>query len=437
MSALKSMLAASVAASVLIASQASAQDGEAAPITVIHAGTLLAAPGEEPASTERSIVIQNGVITGVETGYIEPVGAEIVDLSDMYVLPGLIDSHVHISGELSATSRLDRMTLDDADAALDGARNARTTLRAGFTTVRDCGGPMSIFALRDAIRDGDVPGPRILASGPAITPTGGHGDINGYRHEIIDLFSGGNACNGADDCRRAVREAVRAGADFIKITATGGVLSNTNAGVGQQFFDDELEAIVETARMLGREVTAHAHGREGVEAALRAGVASIEHGTYLNEMTVDLFNEHEAYLVPTVLAGVTVAEMAEAGMLPPAVRDKALEVGPQMIDMLGIARRGGVRIAFGTDSGVSRHGQNARELELMLESGFSAEEAIAAATIVAAEHINLEEEIGRIAPGFSADIIAVSGDPYANISEMRDVDFVMARGEVALDPQRD
>lgn len=406
-----------------------------ADVTAVHAGVLLAAPGEAGARERQTVLIEDGRITAIEDGFVTPDGAEVVDLSDMTVLPGLIDCHVHLLGEFSPSVRLDAVTQDDADQALNGARHARVTLEAGFTTVRDVGGGRAIFALRDAVRDGDVVGPRIQASGPPITPSGGHGTISGYRPEIIAALTGGNVCNGVADCRRAVREAVQGGADFIKITATGGVLSNTAAGVGQQFFPDELEAIVDTARMMGREVTAHAHGADGVEAALEAGVASIEHGTYLTEDIADMFVERGAYLVPTALAGATVGEWARnTNWLPPASRDKALEVGPRLVEMLAIARAAGAPIAFGTDTGVSPHGENAREFELMVAAGFTPEEAIAAATLVAAEHIDLGDEIGRIAPGYAADIIAVDGDPLADVSELLDVDFVMHDGRVIVAP---
>ncbi|HBJ92605.1 MAG TPA: Xaa-Pro dipeptidase, partial [Hyphomonadaceae bacterium] len=309
-------------------------------------------------------------------------------------------------------------------------------LQAGFTTVQDVGGtPEAIFSLRDAIMNGRVPGPRIRASGASITPTGGHGDVNGFSPALMQIFQSDFACDGADDCRRATRLAVRGGADVIKITATGGVLSNTRAGLGQQLFDDELVAIVEAAESMGRRVTAHAHGVDGINAALRAGVHSIEHGTYLNDETIELFLEHDAILVPTVIAGVTVTGWTNEEWLPAPSREKAAIVGPLMIDMLRRAHEGGVRIAFGTDTGVSRHGENALEFVYMIEAGFEPEEAIRAATVVAAEHIQLEDEIGTIEAGKSADIIAVTADPLLNIEELLDVDFVMARGEVYRLPE--
>ncbi len=424
---IKTILAAGIAAIGL--SAAYAQDE--APLTVIHAGQLLAVPGEEPAS-QQSILARNGRIESVQAGYVTPEGAEIIDLSDQFVLPGLIDSHVHLQGELSPSGRLDTVTLSSADNALDAARQARTTLMAGFTSAQEVGGQLEAsIALRNAIRDGDVIGPRLRVSGPAVTPTGGHGDINGYSTEVMDLLSSRAACNGPADCRRAVRELVRAGVDVIKITATGGVLSNTAAGVEQQFFDAELEAIVEAARMMGRRVTAHAHGESGIDSFLEAGGASIEHGTYLDRDSIRLFRRNGAYLVPTVLAGVTVSEIAEtADWMTPPIRAKSRMVGPQMLAMARRAHEGGVMIAFGTDSGVSRHGLNAREFQLLVEAGMTEMEAIVTATVNAADHIEMADDIGTIEAGKFADIIAVDGNPLEDISELMDVDFVMQGGMV-------
>ncbi|MEO1408039.1 MAG: amidohydrolase family protein, partial [Pseudomonadota bacterium] len=332
--------------------------------TVIEAGHVLAVPGDGYLRN-RSITIEDGRIVKIERGFkSQPADVRVVNLRDSYVLPGLIDSHVHLTNEFSPTSRLKVLSDSEVDAALDGAAHARKTLLAGFTTVQDVGGPNeAIFSLRDAIRAGKVPGPRIRASGRAITPSGGHGDANGFSPALTRVFTGPNACNGADDCRRAVRETIRSGADVIKITATGGVLSNTKAGLEQQFFDDEIAAIVETAAMMGRKVTAHAHGKGGIEAALRNGVQSIEHGTYLDDETIELFKQSGGTLVPTVLAGVTVTGWTDQPWLPEPSREKAAIVGPLMLDMLSRARAGGVNIAFGTDTGVSKHGENALEFE--------------------------------------------------------------------------
>ena len=399
--------------------------------TYIHAGHLLAVPGEGY-ETEQTVIVTDGRITSIEDGYATPEeGADLIDLTDAYVMPGFIDSHVHLLSEFSPTARLDIISYSEVDEAFDGALHARRTVEAGFTTVQDVGGtPEAIFSLRDAVMAGKVPGPRIRASGGAITPTGGHGDANGFSPALMEIFQSPFACNGADDCRRAVRLAVRGGADVIKITATGGVLSNTRAGLGQQLFDDELVAIVEAAESMGRKVTAHAHGVDGINAALRAGVHSIEHGTYLNDETIALFKEHNATLVPTVIAGITVTGWTEEKWLPAPSREKAATVGPLMLDMLRRAHEGGVNIAFGTDTGVSRHGENAQEFLLMVQAGFTPEEAIRSATVKAAEHVELSSEIGTIEAGKSADIVAVTADPLADIEELLDIDFVMARGEV-------
>lgn len=417
-------------AALALAGAAQAQEGET---TIIHAGRLLADPASGEVLTERSILVgPDGRIAGVETGYVTREGARIIDLRSQFVLPGLIDSHVHLTSELGPNQILEEVTLTPSDAALRGAENARITLQAGFTTVADLGAPNdSIFALRRAIAEGRVPGPRIIASGSSITPDGGHGDVAGFSPAVNDALRSQSACSGADACRRAVRRQIQAGADVIKITATGGVLSNTAAGLEQQFSDEELRAIVEAAHAMGRRVTAHAHGAGGINAALRAGVDSIEHGSYTDAESLRLFRSTGAYLVPTILAGVTVEEMANAGeVLTPAQAEKAREVGTRMRQSIRNARRAGVRVAFGTDTGVSRHGLNAREFAFLVEGGYTPSEAIRLATVDAADHLQLNGVAGRIAPGYSADIIAVGGDPTANVSALMDVDFVMARGEV-------
>ena len=411
--------------SLLLTSAASAET------VYIQAGQLLAVPGEGYQS-EKTIIVEDGRILSVEDGYLSPEGeGAIIDLRSAFVLPGLIDSHVHLTSEFSPTSRVDILYESEVDEAFNGAMNARKTLMAGFTTVQDVGATSeAIFSLRDAIAAGKVPGPRIRASGQSVSPTGGHGDANGFSPALMNLFKSDTICDGSDDCRRAVREAVKTGADVIKITATGGVLSNTKAGLAQQFFDDELVAIVEAANSMGRKVTAHAHGKDGIDAALRAGVKSIEHGTYLDDETIALFKEHDAVLVPTVIAGITVTGWIEEPWLPEASREKAQIIGPLMLDMLRRAREGGVTIAFGTDTGVSKHGENAEEFLYMVEAGFTPEEAIRAATVIAADHVELGDTIGTIEAGKSADIIAVTGDPLKSVEELLDVDFVMARGQV-------
>ena len=405
-------------------------DGNYEDFTLIHAGDVLAVAGK-PSKSEQTIIIHGGMIVGIADGYIVDDEATIIDLKDKFVLPGLIDSHVHLRGEWNKNNRLDGVTKNPGDIAYDAAMNARKTLEAGFTAVQDVGGPVSIFALRDAIAAGKIPGPHIRASGPAVSATGGHGDAHGYRHDLLKVMQSPTVCDGPADCRRAARSAVKSGADVVKITATGGVLSNTAAGTELQFFEDELEAIVDSAQKMGRKVTAHAHSKGGIEAALKAGVKSIEHGTYMDDATARMFKKYDATLVPTVLAGMTVVDWAKEGdFLPPASAQKALEVGPQMQTMLEIAWKNGVNIAFGTDTGVSQHGKNAQEFTYMIKAGMSEQDAIKAATIIAADHIGLSDKIGTLEDGKFADLIAVDGNPLRDIEELLDVDFVMKGGVV-------
>jgi len=422
-------LAAAAFGALALAASASAQD------LVIQAGHLLAVPGEGYL-TNQTIRVEGGRIVSITPGFTTYKKYPVIDLKSAYVLPGLIDSHVHITSETGAGERIKAFEDSEVDTAFDGAAFALKTLEAGFTTVQDVGGPNdSVFGLRDAIARGAVPGPRLRASGSSVAVTGGHGDINGYSAEVMAAFTGTSICNGADDCRRAVRQQIKEGADIIKITATGGVLSNTSAGLEQQFSDAELAAIVEAAHAMGRQVTAHAHGKGGIEAALRAGVDSIEHGTYLDDETIALFKEHGATLVPTVLAGVTVTGWTEEPWLPEPSRKKAAIIGPLMLDMLRRAREGGVNIAFGTDTGVSAHGQNAREFALMVDAGFAPEEAIRAATVIASQHLEMSKDIGTLEKGKFADLVAVTKDPLKDIRELESIDFVMKGGEVykALD----
>jgi len=402
---------------------------------LLHCGALIA-DTREPATQNATVIVRDGRIVQIIDGFVEPEGdARVIDLRSRFVMPGLIDCHTHITGQMDAQARLRGLQESDADAALRAAAHARRTLHAGFTTIRNVGSDGdAAFALRDAVARGDVPGPRILAAGRSITPTGGHGDgTHGFREDLFPIpgaFDG--VADGPDACRRAVRAQVKRGADLIKLTATGGVLSVTDAGTGQQFFDDELEAIVDTAHSLGRKVAAHAHGADGLNAALRAGVDSIEHGSFLDDESITLFRETGAYLVPTVLAGETVTNIAESpnNYFAPPVREKALAVGPAMLGSLGRAYEQGVKIAFGTDSGVSPHGQNARELELMVEAGMPNDAVLTSATVNAADLCGLLDDIGTIEPGKVADIIALDADPRQDITAFRSVPFVMARGVV-------
>ena len=402
--------------------------------TFVEAGRLLADPSNGVVQRDKTLVIRGNQVVEVRDGFVgDPSEGKVVNLREAFVLPGLIDSHVHLTGQQNPNSRLEEVTLSDADQAMVGARYARRTLMAGFTTVADLGASNeAIFALRNAVKTGDVPGPRIIASGSSVSIHGGHGDINGYRDDVMHLLSSESICSGPEDCMRAVRTQVRAGADIIKITATGGVLSNTAAGLGQQFSDPELAAIVDSAHRMGRQVTAHAHGVDGINAFLRAGGDSIEHGTYLDDESMRLFKSHNAWLVPTLMAGDYVARMASGpdNFFTPAQSAKALEAGPKMLDMARRAHAGGVRIAFGTDSGVSAHGDNAQEFALLVRAGLTPLEAIQAATVGAAEHLKISNEAGRLAPGMPADIVAVAGDPLSDVTELERMRFVMKSGVV-------
>ncbi|MFN3837004.1 MAG: amidohydrolase family protein [Brevundimonas sp.] len=402
--------------------------------TFVQAGRLLADPSNGVVQRDKTLVIRGNQVVEVRDGFVGDASqGKIVDLRQAFVLPGLIDSHVHLTGQQNPNSRLENVTQSDADQAMVGARYARRTLMAGFTSVADLGASNeAIFALRNAVRNGDVPGPRIIAAGSAVSIHGGHGDINGYREDVMHLLSSESICSGPEDCMRAVRTQVRAGADIIKITATGGVLSNTAAGLNQQFSDDELTAIVGSAHRMGRQVTAHAHGVDGINAFLRAGGDSIEHGTYLDDQSIRLFKQNGAWLVPTLLAGDFVARIASGpnNFFTPAQTAKALEAGPKMLDMARRAHEGGVRIAFGTDSGVSAHGDNAQEFALLVRAGLTPLEAIQAATVGAAEHLRISNEAGKIAPGMPADIVAVAGDPLTDVTELERMKFVMKSGVV-------
>jgi imidazolonepropionase-like amidohydrolase len=399
--------------------------------TFVQVGRLLADPATGVVQRDKTLVIEGNRIVEVRDGFVGE--GRIVDLRSAFVLPGLIDSHVHLTSQQNPNARLEEVTQSNSEQAMVGARHARRTLMAGFTTVADVGGSNeAVFALRDAIRRGDVPGPRVIAAGSAVSVHGGHGDINGYREDVMHVLSPESVCSGVDDCMRAVRLQVRSGADIIKITATGGVLSNTAAGLGQQFSDEELAAIIGAAHRMGRQVTAHAHGVDGINAFLRAGGDSIEHGTYLNDESIRLFRREGTYLVPTLLAGDFVTRIAQGpnNFFTPAQTAKALQAGPQMLDMVRRAHAGGVRIAFGTDSGVSAHGDNAQEFALLVRAGMTPLETIQAATVNAAAHLRISQEAGRITAGMPADLIAVGGDPLTDVTELERVRFVMRGGAV-------
>ena len=412
------------------ATQTAAQPAE--PVTVIHAGTIIAEPGRPP-MRDSTIIVRGGKIAEVRAGFADIPGAEIVDLRGSTVLPGLIDMHVHLSGlEDRLQRRLQETQRDHEDEAFTALLNARKTLLAGFTTVRDLGAePRLITALRDALASGDFAGPTVVAAGAGISGSGGHADRrNGLNRHAAAGAMTNNLCNGADDCRRAVREQIGLGAEVIKITATGGVLSNVAGGLGKQMMDDEMRAIVETARLFGRKVAAHSHGVDGINAALRAGVDSIEHGTFTNDETFRLYRQTGAYYVPTLLAPAAALADGQRGALTAAQFAKAREAAGNARLSLARAVREGVRIAFGTDSGVSPHGRNAEEFALMVDAGMTPAAAIRSATVDAATLLGRFETIGSIAPGKDADIIAVEGDPLANVRLLENVGFVMKRGRV-------
>lgn len=424
----------------LFTAAAVAQD-EPETVYVIHCGALLDVPGEAPRG-KSTIIVRDGKIDDVLDGYLTDIltpaneTVEFVDLMDEFVLPGLIDCHTHLTGEIQKMDiRLRRaLTEETTHSAIDGVVFAERTLMAGFTTVRNVGSMGSdIYALRKRINEGVIPGPRILAAGRSIAVTGGHADrTNGIspvlRPEMTPMEG---IADGPYEMRKAVRERVKRGSDLIKITATGGVLSNTAAGVDQQMFEDEIRAVVETAETMGRKVAAHAHGANGIKAAIRGGVHSIEHGTYLDDEAIELFKKHGCYLVPTIHAGKFVAEKAEEpGYFNPAIREKAAAVGPQIQSSVAKAYEAGVKIAFGTDVGVGEHGTNALEFVYMHEAGVTPMDCLVSATINAADLCGISDQVGVIRKGMDADIIAVGSSPLDDVEAMQDIRFVMARGNV-------
>ena len=406
----------------------------AADIRVIHAGELLAVPGEKPLKNQ-TVVIEGERIAEIRDGFAQlsefDDGAELIDLSDSFVMPGLMDMHVHLQGEMGPDNDRDALRMSDALMAMRSVSFGMKTLLAGFTTVRDVGSRAEqMYALRDAIDNGWVDGPRIIAAG-SVGITGGHADISGLKPELMQMETDESICDGPYDCRRATRHAIKYGADLIKITSTGGVMTANNTGTVQQMSDDELVEVVKAAAVMGRKVASHAHGTDGINAALRAGVASIEHGTYTDESSIRLFRETGAYLVPTLLAGKTVKYAAENfDYLPQPVRAKAVRVGADMQGNFAKAYKAGVKIAYGTDSGVSRHGTNAEEAVLMHEAGMSEMDILYSATVAAADLIDRSDSLGTLEAGKMADIIATDGSPLENIEELLDVDFVMKSGNV-------
>ena len=399
---------------------------------VVHAGRLIA-DASRPASGPSTITVVDGRITAVTPGLQPaPAGARLIDMSGRTVLPGLIDTHVHLSGDPGDDFRDQAVTTPEYSVVV-GARNARTTLKSGFTTVRDVGSPRMVgFALRRGAAEAAFSSPRIQSSGPALSIIGGHGDVSGFRPEINDVLGEGNTCTGAEACAARVREAAKRGADLIKFTATGGVLSQQARGLGQHFTDAEMRAIVDTAHGLGLKVAAHAHGARGIEAAARAGVDSIEHGTFADARAIAAMKAGGSVLVPTLMAFTGIRERLGKGIYTPQVETKIRQTLTEVGKAAKLARASGVPVVFGTDSAVYEHGRNAQEFALLVQlAGMTPAQALASATTAAAKLMDLQNEVGRIAPGMSADMIAVTGDPLRDVRALEKVDWVMVRGRVA------
>lgn len=401
-----------------------------ADVTLIHAGKLLAIPGKAP-SSNMTVIVEDDRITGIQEGFVETEGATVIDLRDKFVLPGLMDMHVHLQGQLGPKNDRDALKMSDQLMQMRSIHYAMNTLKAGFTTVRDVGSSsQEMYAMRDAINNGWIDGPRIIAAG-GVGITGGHADVSGMSPDLMEMFTSPNVCDGPYDCRRATRNVIKYGADLVKITSTGGVMTERATGTGQQMEMDELREVVLAAERMGRKVASHAHHEDGIVAALEAGVASIEHGSYTGPRAIKLFKETGAYLVPTLLAGKTVATLAvEADFMAPVVKEKAIRVGNDMAGNFEKAHKAGVNVAYGTDSGISPHGTNAQEAVLMVEAGMSEMDVIISATINAADLIDMSDSIGTIETGKFADLIAVDDSPLDNIEELLDVDFVMKGGKV-------
>ena len=413
---------------VLISSATAAQK------TYIHSGNLLDVKSGKMLQ-ERTIIISDGRVEKVVEGFVTPEGPQdrVLNLREMTVLPGLIDMHVHLESETHPNAYLEEFTLNPADYAFGAVGFADTTLKAGFTTVRDLGGTGVNISLRNAINAGKIPGPRIFTSGKSLATTGGHADpTNGRSLELAgDPGPREGVVNGPYEAAKAVRQRYKNGGDLIKITATGGVLSVAKSSSNPQFTLEEIKAITETAADYGFLVAAHAHGDEGMQRAVLGGVKTIEHGTLMSEETMELMKQHNTYLVPTITAGKEVSENARIpDYYPAVVVPKALEIGPKIQNTFAKAYEKGVPIAFGTDAGVFPHGENAREFAYMVEAGMPAIEAIRSATLTPAKILEKEKELGQIAPGFYADIIAVKGNPLEQIDILQKVIFVMKEGKV-------
>ena len=402
--------------------------------TYLHCGSLFDAQ-KGKILKEQTVIIEGDRIVAVKKGYQNPTSpaAIQIDLKDKTVLPGFIDMHVHIEGETNNSSYIKRFVDNEADTAFEAALYAKRTLMAGFTTVRDMGGSGVNVSLRNAIAAGKVPGPRIFTAEKAIGTTGGHADpTNGFKSSMMgNPGPAEGVINSPEEGKKAVRQRYKNGADCIKITATGGVLSMAKSGQNPQFTVEEIASIVATANDYGMHVAAHAHGDEGMYRAVLGGVTTIEHGTLMQPRTMELMKKKNAYLVATITAGKQVAEKAKIeGYFPAVVTPKAIAIGPQIQDTFGRAYKMGVPIAFGTDAGVYPHGLNALEFGYMVEAGMPAVEALQAATITNAKILNSENELGQIAKGFYADIIATDQNPLEDVSVLNSIPFVMKAGKV-------
>ncbi len=404
--------------------------------TLVHAGHLFDGV-EETFRSQVTLVIREGRFESIRPGFLQPQeGDEVVDLKGSWVMPGLIDMHTHLSSQTAKGGHFQRMLRYPADSALTAVPYLERTLMAGFTTVRDVGGRERVdISLRDAINRGDIVGPRMFVAGQSLAVMGGHGDpTNGVREDMAGVPGPDRGVvYGPESARRATLIAIKRGADVIKITATAGVLSLSGGGGGRlpQFSQEEIAVIVQTAADFGLKVAAHAHGAAGMKRAIRAGVASIEHGTFIDDEAMALMKQHGTCLVPTVIAGKSVAKFAEVpGYYPPVVVPKARAIGPMMTDSLARAYRAGVCIAFGTDAGVFPHGQNSLELEYMVEAGMPEMAVLKSATYKAAELLGKLDELGTVAVGKRADLVAVGSDPSRDMRVMREVAFVMKDGVV-------
>jgi imidazolonepropionase-like amidohydrolase len=401
--------------------------------TFIHCGKIIDTETGKVIENQ-TIIINNNVIDGIAEGFLNaPREIKVVDLKNYTVMPGLMDMHVHIEGESSPKSYEERFRMNEADIALRATTYCEKTLMAGFTTVRDLGGSGVNVSLQTAINRGFIKGPRIYTAEKSIATTGGHADpTNGVRKDLKgDPGPAEGVINSVEEARKAVRQRYKNGADCIKITATGGVLSVAKDGSGPQFTMEELEAIIETARDYGMTTAAHAHGAEGMKRAVMAGITSIEHGTMMTEEIMDMMIEKGTFYVPTISAGKFVAEKAKIeGYFPDVIVPKALSIGPQIQNTFAKAYARGVKIAFGTDTGVSHHGDNANEFIYMVEAGMPPMESIQSATITSARLLNLEEKLGSISKGKMADIVAVKGNPLEDISLMTNIAFVMKDGKI-------